>query len=216
MKRILILAAALMVCASSFAQVETWFCSTPGKVLTYAQSNAGKAGDTYKYHIIGSKTEDEKTTITFNVEIASIKGVAQEPVGCNVWTAEGYFHTNARAMMGQYGPGLSVKGHGPILPEDPKVGEDLGDCSITIESLGASGHYSNVRFTGQETIETPAGSFDCWVLEYDYVSQVSLFIKIKQVGTCKMWMKKGVGVVKNVLYDKKGNQTLVQELIKIE
>ena len=118
--------------------------------------------------------------------------------------------------MGQYGPGLSVRGHGPILPEDPKVGEDLGDCSITIEALGASGHYSNVRFTGQETVETPAGSFDCWVLEYDYVSQVNMIIKIKQVGTCKMWMKKGVGVVKNVLYDKKGKPTLVQELIKFE
>ena len=31
-----------------------------------------------------------------------------------------------------------------------------------------------------------------------------------------MWMKKGIGVVKNVLYDKKGNKTLIQELIKIE
>lgn len=216
MKRTLLLIAAMLFSFGAFAQ-ETWFCSTPGKILKYAnKTGGGKTNDYYTYHITGSNTEDGKTTISFNVEIESIKGVAQEPVGCNVWTAEGYFHTNARAMMGQYGPGLSVKGHGPIIPEDPKVGEDLGDCGISIASLGTTGKYTNVRFTGQETIETPAGSFDCWVLEYNYASEVNLIMKIKQEGTCKMWMKKGIGVVKNVLYDKKGKTTLVQELISIE
>lgn len=215
MKKIFALAAALLFCAGAFAQ-ETWFCSTPGKVLTYANKPNGKTNDYYKYYIKGSNTVDGKTTITFNVVIESIKGVAQQPVGCDVWTAEGYFHTNAKAMMGQYGDALSVRGHGPILPEEPKVGEDLGDCRIIIESLGTTGSYSNVRFTGQEVIETPAGSFDCWVLEYNYTSEVNFIVKIKQTGTCKMWMKKGVGVVKNELYDNKGKVTLVQELIKFE
>ncbi|MBR2134697.1 MAG: hypothetical protein IJ855_00520 [Bacteroidales bacterium] len=216
MKKIALLAATLLMGLGAFAQ-ETWFCSTPGKVLTYAnKTGAGKTNDYYKYYIKGSSTEDEKTTVSFDVVIESIKGVAQQPVGCNVWTTEGYFHTNARAMMGQYGPGLSVKGHGPIIPENPTVGEDLGDCGISIESLGTTGKYTNVRFTGQEEIETPAGTFLCWVLEYDYASEVNFIMKLKQNGTCKMWMKKGIGVVKNVLYDKKGNKTLIQELIKIE
>ena len=54
------------------------------------------------------------------------------------------------------------------------------------------------------------------MLEYDYASEVNFIMKLKQNGTCKMWMKKGIGVVKNVLYDKKGKVTLVQELIKFE
>jgi len=216
MKRISAFIAILLMSIASYAQ-ETWFCSTPGKVLTYANKNAeGKTNDFYKYYIKGSSSEDGKTTITFNVVIESIKGVAQQPVDCNVWTAEGYFHTNARAMMGQYGPGLAVKGHGPIIPEEPQVGVRLKDCSITIASLGTTGQYTNIRFTGEEEIETPAGVFKCWVLEYDYVSEVNLIMKIKQTGSCKMWMKKGLGVVKNVLYGKKGKTVLTQELINVE
>ena len=192
----------------------TWFCETPGAVLTYKQT--GTANDIFKYHIIGSNTEGNKTTITFNVVIESIKGVAQQPVGCDVWTEDGLFHTNARAMMGQYGPAFSVKGHGPVIPEEPKIGEDLGDSQIVIEALGTTGSFHNVRFTGQEEIETPAGKFKCWVLEYDYSSEVNFIMNIKQAGTCKMWMKKGIGVVKNVLNGEDGNPTLTQELINIE
>lgn len=192
----------------------TWFCDTPGKVLTYKQT--GTANDIFKYHIVESKTEGKKTTITFNVVIESIKGVAQQPVGCDVWTEDGLFHTNAKAMMGQYGPAFSVTGHGPIIPEEPKIGEDLGDSKIVIEALGTTGTFHNVRFTGKEEIETPAGKFNCWVLEYDYTSEVNFIMNIKQAGTCKMWMKKGIGVVKNVLNGEDGNPTLVQELIGIE
>lgn len=192
----------------------TWFCDTPGKVLTYKQT--GTANDIFKYHIVESKTEGKKTTITFNVVIESIKGVAQQPVGCDVWTEDGLFHTNAKAMMGQYGPAFSVTGHGPIIPEEPKIGEDLGDSKIVIEALGTTDTFHNVRFTGKEEIETPAGKFNCWVLEYDYTSEVNFIMNIKQAGTCKMWMKKGIGVVKNVLNGEDGNPTLVQELIGIE
>ena len=192
----------------------TWFCDTPGKVLTYKQT--GTANDIFKYHIVESKTEGKKTTITFNVVIESIKGVAQQPVGCDVWTEDGLFHTNAKAMMGQYGPAFSVTGHGPIIPEEPKIGEDLGDSKIVIEALGTTGTFHNVRFTGKEEIETPAGKFNCWVLEYDYTSEVNFIMNIKQAGTCKMLMKKGIGVVKNVLNGEDGNPTLVQELIGIE
>lgn len=192
----------------------TWFCDTPGKVLTYKQT--GTANDIFKYHIVESKTEGKKTTITFNVVIESIKGVAQQPVGCDVWTEDGLFHTNAKAMMGQYGPAFSVTGHGPIIPEEPKIGEDLGDSKIVIEALGTTGTFHNVRFTGKEEIETPAGKFNCWVLEYDYTSEVNFIMNIKQAGTCKMWMKKGIGAVKNVLNGEDGNPTLVQELIGIE
>ena len=192
----------------------TWFCDTPGKVLTYKQT--GTTNDIFKYHIVESKTEGNKTTITFNVVIESIKGVAQQPVGCDVWTEDGLFHTNAKAMMGQYGPAFSVTGHGPIIPEEPKIGEDLGDSKIVIEALGTTGTFHNVRFTGKEEIETPAGKFNCWVLEYDYTSEVNFIMNIKQAGTCKMWMKKGIGVVKNVLNGEDGNPTLVQELIGIE
>ena len=151
-----------------------------------------------------------------SVVIESIKGVAQQPVGCDVWTEDGLFHTNAKAMMGQYGPAFSVTGHGPIIPEEPKIGEDLGDSKIVIEALGTTGTFHNVRFTGKEEIETPAGKFNCWVLEYDYTSEVNFIMNIKQAGICKMWMKKGIGVVKNVLNGEDGNPTLVQELIGIE
>ena len=85
-----------------------------------------------------------------------------------------------------------------------------------IEALGTTGTFHNVRFTGKEEIETPAGKFNCWVLEYDYTSEVNFIMNIKQAGTCKMWMKKGIGVVKNVLNGEDGNPTLVQELIGIE
>ena len=50
----------------------------------------------------------------------------------------------------------------------------------------------------------------------EIITNSDFIMNIKQAGTCKMWMKKGIGVVKNVLNGEDGNPTLVQELIKIE
>jgi len=215
MKRILFAIAISLLCTiSAFAQ-KTWFCSDPGTKLYYVQKDAkGKpAGDGFHYVIKDVNTEDGKTTITFDAIVFGKDGVAQDPVGCKVWSADGYYHTDTRAALGQYGSAFSAKGHGPIMPENPTLGEELDESTITIEALATTANYTNVSFTKHESITTDAGTFDCWCLEYTVNAKVAI---IKTESQTEMWVAKGVGVVREVTKDKKGKVTKIMELSRIE
>ena len=215
MKKFLFAVVISLACVvTAFAQ-QTWFCSEPGKKLSYVQKDAnGKvSGDGFTYQIKDVTTENGKTTITFDVIVFGKNGPAEDPVGCKVWSADGYYHADARSAMGQYGSAFSVKGHGPIIPENPKIGEELEKSTITIEGLATTADYSNVRITKHENITTDAGTFDCWCVEYTVNAKVAI---IKTETQTEMWIAKGVGVVREITKDKKGKVTRIVELSSIE
>lgn len=215
MKRILFAAVILLACSvTAFAQ-QTWFCSEPGKKLYYVAKDAnGKAsGDGFHYVIKDVTTDGGKTTIQFDAIVFGKNGPVEDPVGCKVWTADGYYHTDVRSALGQYGSAFSAKGHGPIIPENLKVGQELENSTITIEALATTADYSNVRVTKHEEITTDAGTFDCWCIEYTVNAKVAI---IKTETSTEMWIAKGVGVVREITKDKKGKVTKITELSKIE
>ena len=62
---------------------------------------------------------------------------------------------------------------------------------------------TNRKVVGEETITTPAGTFDCIVLTYDYESKMG----IKVTGSTKQWFAEGIGLVKQIDLNKKGKET---------
>lgn len=206
-----ILVALCAICYCAFAQAPTWFCSVPGTKLNYEKKDAkGNSGtQSYQYLITGCKTEGGRTTITYDVYIAGSKASSD----CCVWSENGLFHTDATASLGQYGSGMTAKGNAPLLPENPELGKDLGNCSVSIESLMLNCDYTNVRFTSHETVTVPAGTFDCWCLEYDSVATV---MGLKAPGRTKQWVAKGIGDVKVVATDKRGRTVSTSELVSVE
>ena len=100
------------------------------------------------------------------------------------------------------------------IPADMKVGDDYGGGEFEILTSGiANKAIINYRkVVGEETITTPAGSFDCMI--YEQMSEVKV-LEIKQKGITKTWYAKGVGDVKSESYTVKGklrSRTLLEEL----
>ena len=216
MKKLALFLCALLAGNFLASAQQTWFCSKPGAKLTYVQKDArGKINNNggYSYIIRDVDSQGGKTTILFDAIIVGLDGVAQDPVGCKVWSADGYFHTDARASMGQYGEAFSFKGHGPIIPENPSVGEKLDDSTITLEALATTANFTNARMSRHEEITTDAGTFDCWCLEYNVNAKVTI---IKTESSAEIWLAKGVGVVRQITRDKKGKVTQTVELSSIE
>jgi hypothetical protein len=54
---------------------------------------------------------------------------------------------------------------------------------------------------GTERIQTEAGSFDCFILEETLTTKVMM---VKDVEKIKSWYAYGIGLVKEITYDKNG------------
>lgn len=188
----------------------TWFCADKGAKLLYEQMDGdGKKTNEAQYTITDVKRDGSKTVISYDMLIPAL---SSDPMKCAVTSEGGWFYTDARSM-GQVGKDLSIKGNAPIMPEKPSAGLKLQDCTVTIESLATTANYKNIRFTKNEKVTVPAGTFDCWCLEYEVVSKVAI---LKATSKCEQWFAKDVGVVRYVIKNSKGDVHSVQELVKIE
>ena len=97
---------------------------------------------------------------------------------------------------------FKISGETRGIPRYPKVGK-LPDyefhCKISIVSIKVSGE--NRRIVGKEKIQTKAGSFDCFILEETLTTKSMM---MKDVEKIKSWYAYGIGLVKEVSYDKNG------------
>jgi hypothetical protein len=97
-----------------------------------------------------------------------------------------------------------VKTSGEIrgIPRYPKVGK-LPDyqfhSKVSIMSMNVSGE--DRRIVGTERILTNAGSFDCFILEETITTKSMM---MKDVEKIKSWYAYGIGLVKEITYDKNG------------
>lgn len=208
MRKLILSLVALAFCAGAFAQQGTWFCGTPGAKLSYTRTGAAQT-DTYQYVVTGVSRDGDKTTITFQTVIPGV----EDPKNCQVWTEGGWYHMDVNSVMGQYGDAMGATGNAPVVPEDPAVGQKLADCSVEIPGILTTASFTKVRMSRQETVTVPAGTFECWVLEYATDSKMAI---VKSQSRTETWLAKGVGEVKSVTYDKKGKVLSTVELTAVE
>lgn len=97
---------------------------------------------------------------------------------------------------------LNVSGEIQGIPRYPKIGK-LPDyefhCKISIISMKVLGE--NRRIVGTERIQTGAGVFDCFILEETITTKSMM---LKDVEKIRSWYAYGIGLVKEVSYDKSG------------
>ena len=92
-------------------------------------------------------------------------------------------------------------------PNDLSVGMELPDANMHMKvSMGGINMRMEMDITGrkvekQETITTPAGTFDCLVI---YSESRSKMMMGERTFPSRLWIAEGVGMVKNESYDKKG------------
>ena len=101
---------------------------------------------------------------------------------------------------------VEVSGTNLFLPNSLLDGQQLPDSNMKMTvnmspiKLNMTVDITNRRVEGSETVTTPAGTFDCIILAYDFVTKMG----IKVSGSAKQWIAKGVGMVKQEDRNKKG------------
>lgn len=99
------------------------------------------------------------------------------------------------------------------IPRYPKVGK-LPDyefhCKVNIIGIKVLG--TDRRIVGKESIQTNAGTFDCFILE-ETITIKSMMMK--DVEKIKSWYAYGIGMVKEISYDKNGKLTSTRILNEI-
>ncbi|MEQ9582855.1 MAG: hypothetical protein RIM68_11965, partial [Arenibacter sp.] len=121
-------------------------------------------------------------------------------------------------MMKQYtdmGVEMDISGTDIELPNNLSVGQDLADANVamTIKMTGMKMTVKvdqiNRKVEKKESITSPAGTFECFVLTQDNISET---MGAKQTMQSKLWLAEGVGMVKQETYNKKGDLMSKSEL----
>ena len=89
------------------------------------------------------------------------------------------------------------------IPRYPKVGK-LPDFEyqfkFSMMNMKIQGKERSI--VGKEKIQTKAGSFDCFILEETISTKAMMMTDVEKT---KSWYAYGIGLVKQITYDKKGN-----------
>ena len=97
---------------------------------------------------------------------------------------------------------LKTSGEPRGIPRYPKVGK-LPDyefhIKVSIMNMKVIGE--DRRIVGREKIQTEAGLFDCFILEETITTKSMM---MKEVEKIKSWYAYGIGLVKELTYDKNG------------
>lgn len=97
---------------------------------------------------------------------------------------------------------IEVSGEIGGIPRYPVVGE-LPDYQFVfkLSILNISVKGTDRKICGQEAVVTPAGTFDCYILEETVTTKA---LMQKDVEKTVSWYAYGIGMVKENTYDKKG------------
>lgn len=112
---------------------------------------------------------------------------------------------------------MEITGTDIELPNDLEVGQELEDANVVLSmSMGGMNMNTTVDMTNRkvekkETVSTPAGTFDCFVI---YSETESKMMMAKQSFPSRMWLAEGVGMVKQETYKKNGELVGSTELTK--
>ena len=109
---------------------------------------------------------------------------------------------------------VEVSGTNLIIPNELLEGRELPDAEMLMTinisplKLKLNVKVTNRKVSGKETVTTPAGTFDCVLLTYDFESKMG----VKVSGSSKQWLAAGYGTVKQEDYNKKGKMISWSEL----
>ncbi len=197
-----------------------------GVSFQYTMSNKkGKPEGTTDYSITEVTNSGGTTTATMNMKFTDNKGeeimVSDFKISC---TGQGikidYNSLVPSKMIEQYtemGMEMDITGTDINIPNNLSVGQDLDDANVTINikmtgmNMTMKVDQINRKVVSKESVTTPAGTFECYLLTEDTISET---MGVKQNMSTKLWLAEDVGMVKQEIYNKKGTLTSHMELTK--
>lgn len=211
-KIILTISAALMACAS-FAQ--TPFANmTKGSTLTYQElDQKGKVKSSYSDTVTEVTGGENNTWFVTTEKVYSDVNVPSMTLTSKITrgTVKAFDALTAASNGSQLD--VTFDGFIPTIPCKLAAGQVLGTgvVEMTIGGMTTEVEITDNNVVAEETLTTPAGTFECFVIETKVSSRV-LGMTVK--GTAKNWYARGIGCVKSESYNAKGKVTASRILVE--
>lgn len=205
----------------------TYYTMVEGATFQYTNYNKkDKPDGTIDYKVTDVSNNGPSTTATMNIVFTDEKG-EQFMTNDYQFTCEGDVVTIdfesliPDQLMEQYKDmEMTIDGTNIELPNNLSVGQSLPDANVNlkISLAGAMNMNINVdtvnrKVEKKETVTTPAGTFDCFVIYSE--TQTKMMIS-NQTFPSRLWLAEGIGMVKSENYNKKGDKTSSTLLTKFD
>ena len=229
MKIKLILSLALLYSASNLfgqSNCSRFYPMEEGSSFEYTSYNKkGKTEGVTNYTIREVSSAGGSTMATFDLKYTDDKGKEIFNSDYNITcTGDGikidYKSLFPSQMMKQYedmGVEMDLSGSDITLPNNLTVGEQMDDANVTMKmsmagmNMSVTVDQTNRKVEKKESITTPAGTFDCYLITETMNSKA---MGASQEFNNKLWLSEGVGMVKQETYKKNGDLMSRMELTK--
>ncbi|MFS4454981.1 hypothetical protein [Maribacter sp. 2304DJ31-5] len=201
-----------------------YYTMTDGSFYEYTLYNKkGKQDGVTRYKVTEVTTNGSAVTATLDIKLIDKKG--KEVYNTNYsYTCEDdiikidYKSLFPAQMMQQYANmEMDITGSDIEIPNNLNVGKELANAHVAID-MNMAGMNMNITVTmtdrkveNKETITTPVGSFDCYVIAEKNTSKT---MGITNEMNTKLWLAEGIGMVKQEIYKKNGDLISKTELTK--
>ncbi|GBF22082.1 MULTISPECIES: TapB family protein [Arenibacter] len=227
MRTLILIYSLFLVSSTALSQnCSKYYPMEEGTSFQYTMTNKkGKTEGITDYSITNVENSGGVTTATMNMKFTDEKGkeifVSDYKLNCTGDVVKIDYNSLVPAqMMKQYtdmGMEMEISGTDIELPNDLSVGQGLDDANVAM-SIKMTGMNMNIKVDQlnrivekKESVNTPAGTYECYVITQDNVSET---MGVKQTMQSKLWLAEGVGMVKQETYNKKGDLTTQMLLTK--
>jgi len=205
----------LLSCRLAIGQsCSRYYPMTEGTHFQYTNyDKKGKESGTINYTITDASSNGASTNATMHMTYMDDKGDEVLSSDYTLTCSENAVHIDyesllSNEMMQQFNNAeMEITGTDVVWPNDLTVGEDLPDANVQIKmSMGGINMNMNVETVNRkvekkEQVDTPAGSFDCYVISSDTKSKMMMANK---TFPSRQWLAEGVGMIKQETYNKSG------------
>ncbi|PHS68466.1 MAG: hypothetical protein COB12_01040 [Flavobacterium sp.] len=219
------LLAILLISPFSYSQsnCSKYYPFKEGATFTYTNYNKkGKESGGINYKLINLRNDGKNEVITMSAKIIDKKGKESMDFAYDI-TCDGNgisidYNSLGNMMLKQFeSMETEITGTNIIIPNDLSVGQKLPDSNMNMKiSMGITMEINvkviNREIIAKEKVTTPAGIFDCYVLQ---VTSVVDMMGKKMTTTSKSWFAEGVGMVKQISNGKDGKTENSSVLTKL-
>lgn len=217
MKRyFLLLLLAVFAVPKSQAQstCSTYYPLEEGASLQYTNyDRKGREDGQINYNVTNVESSGDNVSATMMMEMVDKKGntyTSDYEIACdgNVVKIDFKSLMNEQ-MLSQMGDvEMDISGTDVELPNSLSVGQELPDANMELKMKmgGAINMNTNVetinrKVEKQESVTTPAGTFDCYVI---YSETKTKMMMANKTYPSRAWLAEGVGIVKQESYNTNG------------
>ncbi len=224
MKKSVLTIVSVLAALVSSAQ-ESWFFPDEGKVNRYITTATALTEKTTLYTSVYVKSAtDDAYTVQSDVFQNENDTAPMQTVTTVYKIAEGGYSIDMRetlkssfASLGT----LSVDEYSgdALYPQNPREGQSYDNITMTLaaniqgNAISINVEVKDRKITAEETIEVPAGKFDCLKFEETTIAKV-MGQEVKTQTTT--WIARGIGTVKQRTDSMNGMVTAVMELTAVK